>query len=92
MSKEDRGTFTLSDIRAIRWLVLVMGGIATGMMLVTDRDSPVMVAGFITVVTIVPLVAIYLLRRFAKKKERDQSPEPTTGTAMPAAVQEVRRP
>jgi hypothetical protein len=67
MSKEDRSTFTLSDIRLIRYLVLAMGGIGIGMLLITDRESPLMVVGFIAVVTIVPIAAIYFLRRRRKK-------------------------
>ena len=92
MSKEDRATFTLSDIRAIRWLVLAMGGIAIVMLLITDRESPVLVVGFTTVLTVVPLVAIHLLRRFARKKEAERLPELTNATVAPPAAREPRRP
>jgi hypothetical protein len=81
MKDEDRGTFTLSDIRAIRYLILVLGGIATFMLLVTDRESPLMVVGFISIVTVVPLATIYLLR-IAKGKKPNQAPRAKT----PAAV------
>jgi hypothetical protein len=78
MSNEDPSTFTLSDVRLIRYLVFAMGAIAVGMLLITDRESPLMVIGFITVVTIVPIGAIYLLRRRAAKRAgKDAAPPPT---------------
>lgn len=67
MSDDDRSAFTLSDIRAIRWLALGLGAVAIAMTLITDRDSPLLVAGFIGVVAAVPLAAIYLLRRLRAK-------------------------
>jgi hypothetical protein len=76
MSKPARAGFTLADIRAIRYLVLTAGAIGIGMMLITDRESPLLVVGFIAVITVVPVVAIYALRRFAKRTERRDSPEP----------------
>ena len=75
MSKDDRTGFSLSDIRAIRYLMLAGGAIAIGMLLITDRDTPLLVIGFVTVVMVVPLAAIYLLRRFGKKKDPDDRPE-----------------
>ena len=76
MSKDDPTGFTLADIRAIRYLVLAGGGIGIGMLLITDRETPLLVIGFVTVVTFVPLVAIYLLRRFGRKKQPGQPPQP----------------
>ena len=90
MNKEDRATFTLADIRAIRYLIIALGGISVGMLLITDRDSPVMVVGFITIVTIVPLAAIYLLRRIVRKKEPNKAPEPTpTSVTSPASESQI---
>ena len=76
MSQKNRDTFTPADIRAIRLLVLVNGGIAVAMLLVTDREAPLLVFVFITVVTFVPIAAIYLLRRLRAPKKRgpDQAP------------------
>jgi hypothetical protein len=83
MAKNDRATFTLEDIRAIRYLVLALGGVGIGMLLITDRDSPVMVVSFITVVTVVPLAAIYLLRRFARQRKPDHPSEPSQESVLP---------
>ena len=77
MSKDDLTGFSLSDIRAIRYLMLAGGAIAIGMLLITDRETPLLVIGFVTVVMAVPLVAIYLLRRFGKRKEPGKAPPPT---------------
>jgi len=76
MSQKGRDTFTPADIRAIRLLVLVNGGIAVAMLLVTDREAPLLVFVFITVVTFVPIAAIYFLRRLRSPKKRgpDQAP------------------
>jgi len=76
MSPQGRETFTPADIRAIRLLVLALGGIGILMLLVTDRETPLAVVAFITVVTVVPVAAIYFLRRLRSPKKRgpDQAP------------------
>ena len=76
MSQKGRDTFTPADIRAIRLLVVALGGIGILMLLVTDRESPLAVVAFITAVTVVPIAAIYLLRRLRAPKKRgpDQAP------------------
>ncbi|HUR59815.1 MAG TPA: hypothetical protein VM029_18995 [Opitutaceae bacterium] len=74
MRPDDDSTFTLSDVRMIRYLVFALGGIGLGMLLITDRESPLMVIGFLAVVTIVPIAAIYFLRRRARNKIANDAP------------------
>lgn len=96
MNNEKHGEFSLEDIRAIRYLILVMGGIGLFMLLITDRETPIIVIGFIAVVTLLPLGAIYLLRRVSRKRTPDTSPgcppkpwrEPTSTAAPPPAREE----
>ena len=74
MGENEESTFTLSDVRLIRYLVFALGAIGVGMLLVTDRESPLMVIGFLAVVTIVPIAAICFLRRRARGKAADNAP------------------
>lgn len=91
MNKDNRVTFSLSDIRAIRLLVLALGGIGLVMFLITDRDSPMLVVGFISVLTVVPLAAIYAVRRFKAKQESIQPPPPAADGAADGAGPRARR-
>jgi hypothetical protein len=91
MNKDNRVTFSLSDIRAIRLLVLVLGGIGIVMFLITDRDSPLLVVGFISVLTVVPLAAIYAVRRFKAKQEPAPPPLPAAGAPKIGTGPSARR-
>lgn len=72
MNRPERGVFTLSDIRAIRYLVLVLGGVGLAMFLITDRETPLLVVAFITTLVVVPIAAIYFLRRMSGRGAPDQ--------------------
>ncbi|HTX65296.1 MAG TPA: hypothetical protein VMD31_05975 [Opitutaceae bacterium] len=79
MSHPGRDIFTPADLRAIRLLVIALGGVGILMLLVTDRETPLVVVAFITVVTIVPIAAIYVLRRLRRPKDEvpEQESDPT---------------
>ncbi len=67
MAEEEKPVFSLSDIRALRWLAIVVGLVACGLFALTGGNAPVLVAGFCTVVMGAVVVVIFLLRRVARK-------------------------
>jgi Flp pilus assembly protein TadB len=80
VNRQDRSVFTLADIRAIRYLMLVLGGVGLVMFLITDRETPLLVVGFVTTLATVPIAAIYVLRRMAARRELNQAETGTRGS------------
>lgn len=68
MNDDHRPTFPLSDIRALRYLALVLGALAVVMLTITDRETPFLAIGFVTLLGVAPIAAIYFLRRRAQRR------------------------
>lgn len=73
MNDDHRATFTVSDIRAIRLLVIMLGALAVVMLVITDRETPFLAIGFVTSLAVVPCGAIYFLRRMRRNRAPKQS-------------------
>lgn len=67
--------FTVEDIRSLR-LLAISDGVITCALLWIAPDALIAVLCLAVAMVIVPIVAIYVLRRVQSKKKPNQAPEP----------------
>lgn len=69
MSPDHKDIFTLAEVRAFRWLALIMGAVLAGISLLSDEPAgQFLAAGLVTVIMIAAVAGLYLLRRRRGKK------------------------
>lgn len=69
MNPDPQATFTPAEIRAFRWLALILGAVLAGISLLSDEPAgQFLAAGLVTVIMIAAVAALYLLRRRRGKK------------------------
>jgi drug/metabolite transporter (DMT)-like permease len=80
MSQGPKATFSKDDIRALRYLAVVLGLIGVGLIWKSGTDHSILAVGFIVVVMATVVVTIYGLRRFRSR----QHPVPPSDPAQRA--------
>ncbi len=69
MSPDPKATFTLAELRAFRWLALIMGAVLAGISILSDEPAgQFLAAGLVTVTMIAAVAGLYLLRWRRGKK------------------------
>lgn len=69
MSPDPKATFTLAELRAFRWLALIMGAVLAGISILSDEPAgQFLAAGLVTVTMIAAVAGLYLLRQRRGKK------------------------
>lgn len=69
MSPDPKATFTLAELRAFRWLALIMGAVLAGISILSDEPAgQFLAAGLVTVTMIATVAGLYLLRWRRGKK------------------------
>ncbi len=69
MSPDPKATFTLAELRAFRWLALIMGAVLAGLSILSDEPAgQFLAAGLVTVTMIAAVAGLYLLRWRRGKK------------------------
>lgn len=70
MNSDPQDTFTPAEIRAFRWLALILGAVLAGISLLSDEPAGQFLAvGLVTAIMIAAVAALYLLRRRRGKKK-----------------------
>jgi len=83
MPPEKEGSFSLEDIRALRYLALVVGVVTCGLFLVAGPGGTVVVTLFIVGNVLAVGGVLYGLRRLRLKKERMTPPLGDSGRSAP---------
>lgn len=69
MSPDPKAAFTLAELRAFRWLALIMGAVLAGISILSDEPAgQFLAAGLVTVIMIAAVAGLYLLRRRRGKR------------------------
>lgn len=69
MSLDPKAAFTLAELRAFRWLALIMGAVLAGISILSDEPAgQFLAAGLVTVIMIAAVAGLYLLRRRRGKR------------------------
>jgi hypothetical protein len=64
MSPDPKTTFTFAELRAFRWLALILGAVLAGISILSDEPAgQFLAAGLVTVTMIAAVAGLYLLRR-----------------------------
>lgn len=69
MNPDHREIFTPAEVRAFRWLALILGAVLAGISILSDEPAgQFLAAGLVTVMMISALAGLYLLRRRRRRK------------------------
>ena len=76
MNSDDKGTFSVEDIRALRYLAIVLGLVGMGLIWKLGPDEPLAVSGFLAIVMLAVVATNYGLRCLPKKTKPNKASEP----------------
>jgi hypothetical protein len=81
--KEPSGSFSLEDLRALRYLAIAIGAVASGLFIKAGPGGTLVVVGFVIAIVLGVASTLYGLHILRKKKEAEQARVPQNHDVNP---------